>query len=83
MEDKELTELLFAQEFKRIISGHNNMADWHRPTNIGKVSIENASDIFQLGLHFKVIIDAIHDDPFLMSEWERFTIALKMREEPK
>lgn len=42
-----------------------------------------AFETWRLGCDFKIILDAIKDDPFLMSEWERFTLSLKMREVPK
>ena len=34
-----------------------------------------------MGRDFEIIIQAIHDNPMLMSEWERFMLSLRMAQE--
>jgi hypothetical protein len=64
------------------LSNYTNLSQAMKETRLKEIR-EFAIKIMQMGVDFKIIVDAITDDPFLMSEWERFMLSLKMREETK
>lgn len=52
------------------------------PQNVtNDVIIETSVKYISMGLDFEIILNAIKDNPILMSEWERFMVMLRMAQE--
>lgn len=91
--DRQAPLIALGQGFQAALSTKNR--DSHRKTvqyfwlteeakaNIRQELAEEALEIANLGIDFKIILEEIHSNPMVKAQWEKMLVLMKLVEKPK